>query len=110
PVVVGSGAPHLLPPKREKQFLISPPASPPPEWVAANEAQPLVSYDILSALADLAPGETHELHPASCSQPGIVVHVCEEHGGDEVPCKHAAGVRLPQTARPTPAQGPAASD
>lgn len=69
---------HLRPPTPQRQFLISPPASPPVGWEPAPEAEPCISYDIISALASLTPGETHELHPATGSQPGIVVHVCEE--------------------------------
>ena len=43
---------------------------------------------------DIFAGEAHELHPASCDQPSIIVHVCEEsEGGPQ-------GLRIPQTARP----------
>ncbi|EEC08243.1 calcipressin, putative [Ixodes scapularis] len=74
----GKDGAHLQPPLPQRQFLISPPASPPVGWAPSEEAQPCISYDIISALASLTPGETHELHPATGSQPGIVVHVCEE--------------------------------
>ena len=61
PIVVGSGAPLLMPPKREKQFLISPPASPPIGWEPCDEAQPLINYDIIAAIADLAPGKCAQI-------------------------------------------------
>ncbi|KAJ8882666.1 hypothetical protein PR048_014478 [Dryococelus australis] len=72
------GDQHLQLPAPVKMFLISPPASPPIGWEPRDEGEPLVNYDLLAAIANLTPGETHELHPPSESQPGIVVHVCEE--------------------------------
>ncbi|KAG9508657.1 Calcipressin-2 [Fragariocoptes setiger] len=67
---------HLVPPKPERQFLISPPASPPVGWEPVHEGSPCMDIRILSAIANLAPGTAHELHPATDSQPGIVVEVC----------------------------------
>lgn len=34
----------------------------------------MINHDLLAALATLAPGGTHELHPPSPGQPSIVVH------------------------------------
>ncbi|XP_041979818.1 protein sarah [Aricia agestis] len=65
---------NLRPPKPFKQFLISPPASPPIGWEPREEGEPLVNHDLLAALATLAPGESHELHAPTPTQPAIVVH------------------------------------
>ncbi|KAL5010165.1 hypothetical protein ScPMuIL_012470 [Solemya velum] len=74
-------SPHLQPPPVPKQYLISPPASPPVGWEQSLEARPVINYDLLSAIAQLAPGQAHEVHPPSKNQPGIVVHVCEDPEG-----------------------------
>jgi len=77
---------HLQPPPLEKQFLISPPCSPPVGWEQPREDKPVVDYDLLAAMAQLSPGENHELQPSkevtllgkSISTPSIVIHICEE--------------------------------
>ncbi|KAF7494984.1 Protein sarah [Sarcoptes scabiei] len=68
----------LKPPALEKQFLISPPASPPEGWEPVEEAQPILNIDLQTALANLLPGSTHELHPPTSDQPAIVVHICDD--------------------------------
>ena len=81
----------LAPPPLEKQFLISPPCSPPVGWEQPREDKPVVDYDLLAAMAQLGPGDNHELHPSKsvtiCGQeldtPAIVVHVCEGGGVGE---------------------------
>lgn len=66
---------NLQPPAPTKQFLISPPSSPPAGWMQNEELEPLVNQDLIAALANLTPGEVHELHAAAGeSQPSIVVH------------------------------------
>ncbi|XP_054708692.1 calcipressin-2-like [Uloborus diversus] len=85
---------YLQPPSPVRQFLISPPASPPVGWEPVDEARPCINYDLLSALAKLTPGEAHELHPPSGSQPGIVVHVCEDQKLD------GPRLKIVQTRRP----------
>lgn len=65
---------NLQPPAPTKQFLISPPSSPPAGWQQAEECEPIINHDLLAALATLTPGEVHELHAPSETQPGIMVH------------------------------------
>ncbi|KAK7494816.1 hypothetical protein BaRGS_00013943 [Batillaria attramentaria] len=72
---------HLHPPKPEKMFLISPPCSPPVGWEQMPESEPVLNFELIAALSRLTPGEAHELHPPSASQPSIVVHVCEDPEG-----------------------------
>ncbi|GIY43609.1 protein sarah [Caerostris darwini] len=85
---------YLQPPSPVRQFLISPPASPPVGWEPVDEAQPCINYDLLAALAKLTPGEAHELHPPSRTQPGIVVHVCEDQNTE------GRRLKIVQTRRP----------
>lgn len=65
---------NLRPPAPVKQFLISPPSSPPIGWEPREENEPLVNHDLLAALASLTPGESHELHAPTPTQPAIIVH------------------------------------
>lgn len=67
----------LQPPAPYKQFLISPPSSPPAGWQPHEEGEPIVSHDLLAALANLMPGESHELQPPSTEHPGIVIHTAK---------------------------------
>jgi len=73
--------PHLEPPNPDKPFLISPPASPPVGWKQVFEERPIINYDLMAAVANLAPGESHELHPPSPCHPAIIVHICEDPEG-----------------------------
>lgn len=71
---------NLQLPAPVKQFLISPPASPPAGWEPREENEPLVNHDLLAALANLTPGESHEVHPPTESQPAIIVHTALTSG------------------------------
>ncbi|XP_031559645.1 calcipressin-2-like [Actinia tenebrosa] len=75
---------QLKPPPLTKQFLISPPPSPPVGWEQTHEASPIINYDLLTAVAALDKSEPYELHPPDTDAPSIVVHLCDEEEEVEV--------------------------
>jgi len=83
PIRLKNTSQFLQPPKNEKTFLISPPASPPVGWEQEYEDPPVVNYHLLAALAKLAPNEPCELIKSNKEIPGIVVHPCEDAQVDE---------------------------
>jgi len=100
---------HLRPPSPEKQFLISPPASPPVGWTQVRESEPnrqtLAPFDLISALANLTPGQDHELYRGVPGQgiPTIIVSTAmEEEVADRPTAESNFGPKrkIEQTRRP----------
>ena len=59
PPLVSKNSRFLELPPPVRQFLISPPASPPVDWAPGAETEPVVNFDLLAAIANLGPGELH---------------------------------------------------
>uniref|UniRef100_A0A914WMC7 Calcipressin-like protein n=1 Tax=Plectus sambesii TaxID=2011161 RepID=A0A914WMC7_9BILA len=104
PKATANDADHYLNvPPLEKQFLISPPASPPVGWEQQREMDPVVcSFDLMARLAAFAVADTtYEVHPGTDQHPAIIVHPADK---DEIPdpeTPYSGGSRkIPHTPRP----------
>eukprot|EP00051_Salpingoeca_urceolata_P016361 m.216687 g.216687 ORF g.216687 m.216687 type:complete len:164 (+) comp18657_c0_seq4:1848-2339(+) len=60
-------------PELTRQFLISPPASPPVGWEPCAEDPPVFNQELVDALAGLERFQPYELVPAEGSKPAICV-------------------------------------
>ncbi|CAJ0581178.1 unnamed protein product, partial [Mesorhabditis spiculigera] len=86
----------LQPPPLEKQFLISPPCSPPVGWEQLKEMPPVVcSFDLMARLAAFAVDEEYKVHDSGSSGcPSIIVSPCE------TPLEAPSKIEMPRTPRP----------
>ncbi|KAE9556212.1 hypothetical protein FO519_000551 [Halicephalobus sp. NKZ332] len=93
---------HLKLPPLEKQFLISPPASPPVGWEQVHEMAPVVcDFDLMSRLAAYSVEDKYEVHGGDDNQPTIIVTPAAKEeltSGLETP--FSGKNSLPHTPRP----------
>lgn len=83
-------------PPLEKQFLISPPASPPLGWEQSHEMAPVVcNFDLMAKLAALTIEDTFEVYEGDGHKPKIVIHPANEDG-ELMPAQST----MPKTPRP----------
>ncbi|KAK6102542.1 calcipressin-like protein, putative [Brugia malayi] len=84
-------------PPLEKQFLISPPASPPVGWEQSQEMAPVVcNFDLMAKLAALTVDDTFEVYEGDEHKPKIVIHPANEEGSNFMPAQSM----MPKTPRP----------
>ncbi|CAF1540688.1 unnamed protein product [Adineta ricciae] len=71
---------YLRPPEPEKLFLISPPASPPVGWEQKVEDPPVVDLNLIAAIAQLQPNQSHHLLASEdgSNAPSIIIHTCDD--------------------------------
>uniref|UniRef100_A0A0M3HQL1 Calcipressin n=2 Tax=Ascaris TaxID=6251 RepID=A0A0M3HQL1_ASCLU len=84
-------------PPLEKQFLISPPASPPVGWEQCHEMAPVVcSFDLMARLAAFTVEDTYEVFGGDDDKPKIVIHPASEADEEVMPSQSS----MPRTPRP----------
>lgn len=90
-------------PPLEKQFLISPPASPPVGWEQSTEMAPVVcNFDLMARLAAFTVEDTYEIFGGSKDKPKIIVQpAIEPEQSEMAPQSAIAHTARPPTPRPT---------
>ncbi|EFO86834.1 hypothetical protein GCK72_010597 [Caenorhabditis remanei] len=95
-IYMSANSQMLQPPPLEKQFLISPPCSPPVGWEQTKDMPPVVcNFDLMARLASFAIDEKYEVHNGDDLTPTIVVHPCE------TPIDIPSALEMPRTPRPS---------
>uniref|UniRef100_A0A8C4WU43 Regulator of calcineurin 1a n=1 Tax=Eptatretus burgeri TaxID=7764 RepID=A0A8C4WU43_EPTBU len=93
-------SPCLVPPPAQRQYLISPPASPPVGWKQSPDPIPVINSDLICALVALSPGEAVELQPGTETTPRVLLHTCDGNGETEGKKSTDKEPRIVQTRRP----------
>lgn len=98
-------------PPLEKQFMISPPASPPVGWEQSAEMAPVIcNFDLMSRLAAFSVEDSYEVFGGDDDKPKIVIQPADSDEGEEddepniVP--QAAMPHTPRPPTPRPAHKP----
>ncbi|VDK57275.1 unnamed protein product [Anisakis simplex] len=95
-------------PPLEKQFLISPPASPPVGWEQCHEMAPVVcNFDLMARLAAFTIDDNYEVFGGDVDKPKIVIHPAESAEDEAIIPPQAS---LPHTPRPPNTPRPSSDD
>lgn len=92
-------------PPLEKQFLISPPTSPPVGWTQSTEMAPVIcDFDLMARLAAFTVEDNYELHSGDSEngQPAIVVTPALSAASSSL---HLETVVLPNSSAQSPLPG-----
>ncbi|CAG5135949.1 unnamed protein product [Candidula unifasciata] len=73
----------LIPPKLQRAYLLSPPASPPVGWKGGPDLEPVVDQELLAAIGNLESGKALVIHRDADNRPNIILHLSDDIAGKQ---------------------------